>query len=332
MLRNFFVVMLRNLRKSRSYSVINMAGLSIGITCSILILLWVHDELSYNRFLPKADRLYKVMANVTYDGKINTWGAVALPAYDVLKTENSRITNTCAADWGSDHLLAVGENKIRKQGHYVTEEFLSMFEFPLLKGNRSNALSDPGSVVISASAARALFGEEDPINRIIRVDNAHEQKVTGVMADVPKNSSFQFDCLLPWVLYESDPWIKRSRTSWESYSFGVYVELSNAQSRKAVDETIKNSPARYAKTDGTKREFFLYPFTEWRLYSVFENGIATRGRIEYVELFSIIAVFILVMACINFMNLSTARSERMAKAVGIRKSVGSSRGELIIRL
>ena len=331
MLKNYFVVTFRNLKKSGTYSLINIAGLSIGITCTILILLWVADELSFNRFLPKADRLYKVMANVTYDGKINTWGAVALPAYDALKTENSLITNTCAADWGNSHLLSVGENKIRKRGHYVTEEFLKMFEFPLVKGNPDNALNDPGSIVISTSVAKALFGEEDPINKIIRVDNKFEQKVTGVLTDLPTTSSFQFDCLLPWTLYETDPWVKSCRTNWGNYSFGVYVELNSDLSRQAVEAAIKDLPARHAKADEVKKEFFLYPLTQWRLYSIFENGRIAGGGIEYVQLFSIIALFILIMACINFMNLATARSVRRAKEVGIRKSVGSSRRELIIR-
>ena len=316
MLKNYFVVTLRNLRKSGTYSLINIAGLSIGITCSILLLLWVYDELSFDRFYPKADRLYKVMANVTYDGKINTWGAVALPAYDLLKTEDSRIVNTCVADWGDNFLLANGENKIRKAGHFVTEEFLSMFEFPLLKGDPASALRDPGSIVISEAAAKALFGEEDPINKIIRVDNKYEQKVTGVMVNVPKNSTFQFDCLLPWKVHEdSNPWIKTSRTNWGNYSFGVYVELNGAQSREVVEGIIRDLPTRKGKTDEVKHEFWLYPLTQWRLYSVFENGKIAGGGIEYVQLFSIIAAFILIMACINFMNLATARSERRAKEV-----------------
>ena len=298
----------------------NIAGLSIGIACTILILLWVYDGFSFDRFLPKADRLYQIMANVTYDGRVNTWGAVALPAYDLLKTADGRIKNTCAADWGNDHLLTVGDNRVVKRGHYATEEFLSMFEFPLVSGDPKKVLTDPGSIVISASVARSLFGDSDPINRIIRVDDKYDQKVTGILAAIPDNSSFHFDCLLPWSRYEETvPWVKRNRTSWDSYSFGVYIELDQPSSRAAVDRSIGTMPDRYGKNDGVKHEFFLYPLTDWRLYSVFENGKAATGRIEYVRMFGTIAIFILIIACINFMNLATARSARRAKEVGVRK-------------
>jgi putative ABC transport system permease protein len=332
MIRNYFVVTLRNLRKSGSYAFLNMAGLSVGITCTLLILLWVYDEYLFDRFFPKADRLYQVMANVTYDGRINSWGAVAMPAYDLLKTADSRIKNTCAADWGSDHLLTVGDNRVVRRGHYVTEEFLQMFEFKVLAGNPKQALLDPGSIMISASVARALFGDTDPINKIIRVDDKYDQKVTGILADIPGNSSFHFDCLLPWSRYEEmSPWVRKSRTSWDSYSFGVYIELDQPQSQAAVDRIIAGIPDRYGKSDGVKHEFFLYPLTQWRLYSVFENGKATTGGIEYVRMFSTIATFILIIACINFMNLATARSARRAKEVGVRKSIGSGRRELVVR-
>src|ERR1700712_172406 len=193
MIRNFFLVTFRSLRKNKIYSFINIAGLSIGITSSILILLWVYDELSFNQFLPKADRLYQLEANVTYDGRINTWGAAPIGAYHALKTENSHITNTAVVGWGDDHLLTAGDHKIRKRGHYATEEFLTMFEFPVIHGNVNKMLNDPGSVVISEAVATALFAGEDPINKTILVDNKFEQKVTGVIRNLPGNSSFQFD-------------------------------------------------------------------------------------------------------------------------------------------
>jgi putative ABC transport system permease protein len=326
--------MFRNLKRNRIYSFINISGLSIGITCSILILLWVFDELSFDKFLPKANRLYMLKANVTYDGRINTWGAAPLGAYYGLKPENNHIRNTATVDWGGEHLLTVGENKINKHGHFASEEFLTMFEFPLLKGNASQVLMEPGSIVISESTAKALFGAQDPINQLVRVDNQFEQKVSGVFKDLPKNSSFQFDCLLPFKLRESDPYIKRNMASWDGYSFGVYVELDDKASLIEVDRAIKDLPARHTpaadkgKTD-FKSEFFLNALTDWRLHSRFENGRMVGGAIEYVRLFTSIAIFILVMACINFMNLATARSERRAKEVGIRKSVGSGKSQLI---
>jgi putative ABC transport system permease protein len=328
MIRNYILVTLRNLRKNSIYSLINIGGLAIGITCSILILLWVHDELSFDMFHSKADRLYRLRSNVTYDGKINTWGASPLPAYEVLKTEDNRIVNTAIIDWGGEHLLTVGEKGIRKQGNYVSEEFLSMFDFPLLKGNRKTVVSDPGSIVLSEATAKALFGDEDPMDKMVRVDNRYDQKVAGVMANVPANSSFHFDFVLPWKLYENEPWIKNNKNSWDSYSSDIFVELSSSDAQGAVEDVIRDLHARH-KPDDAKHEFFLYPLTQWRLYTRFENGVVTGGGIDYVILFSIIAAFVLFMACINFMNLATARSERRAREVGIRKSVGSRKYELI---
>jgi putative ABC transport system permease protein len=330
MLKNYILVTLRNLLRNRVYSFINITGLAIGISCSLLIVLWVNDELSFDMFHSKADRLYNLRANVTYDGKINTWGSSPLAAYEALKTEDSRIVNTAVIDWGNEHLLTVGDKAIRKKGNYVSEEFMSMFDFPMVKGNKKSAVSDPGSIVITESTAKALFGDEDPMDKLVKVDNQFEQKVTGVIADVPANSRFQFNFLLPWKLYENVPWIKNNRTNWENYSSDIYVELATSDVKDEVENVIRDLHTRNAPGD-TKHEFFLYPLSQWRLYTRFENGVVTGGGIEYVRLFSVIAVFVLAMACINFMNLATARSERRAREVGIRKSVGSRKRQLILQ-
>jgi ABC-type antimicrobial peptide transport system permease subunit len=331
MIRNYILVTLRSLRKNKVYAAINIAGLSMGLTSTILILLWVYDETSYDRFHPKADRIYQVMANVNYDGTIHTWGAAPAAAYEGIKSADPRVANTALADWGSDHLLSVGEKAIRRQGRHVTPEFLKMFEFPLLKGNRDKVLLDEGSLVISEAVAKALFGDADPIDQLVLVDNKYQQKVTGVMKDIPVNSSLQFDCLLPWRLYENkSPDRNNVRSNWGNYSFPVYVELRDPGSRADVQQIIGDLGDRNLKSD-VKHTFFLFPMLEWRLYDHFENGKTAGGRIEYVQMFSLIAIFILVIACINFMNLATARSERRAREVGIRKSVGSRRHELVFQ-
>jgi ABC-type antimicrobial peptide transport system permease subunit len=296
----------------------------------------VNDELSYDKFIPKADRLYQVWVNAKFDGKINSWNSLPLPAYEGLKPENTNIVNTAATDWGGDHLLTVenakgGEEiRIRKRAYFASEEFLTMFEFPLIKGNAAQVLEDPYTIVITESTAKALFGDEDPINKMIRLNNKDELKVSGVLKDVPKNSSFQFDALLPWNLYETMDWVKDNKDNWGNYSFQVYMELNDASKQETVESKIKDLLTRHGEDD-MPHELFLHPFTKWRLYSNFENGKSTGGMIEYVQMFMIIAVFILVIACINFMNLSTARSERRAREVGIRKSVGSGRGEIILQ-
>jgi len=331
MFKNYFLVTLRNLFKNGFYSFINIAGLATGITCSILILLWVHDEVSYDRFLPKADRLYQVWANAKFNGEINSWTSVPLPTYEAMRTADSHIKHAAVTDWGGDHLLTVGENRITKRGYYTGEDFLQMFEFPLITGQANQVMADPRSIVITEATAKALFGDEDPINKVIRVDNAEDLKVSGVLRNVPANSSFQFDFLMTWKFHEqSEEWVRRNTTNWGNYSFQVFVELDDPAHHAAVESRVKMMLQEHGEKD-TKPEFFLYPMLRWRLQSTFDNGIETGGMIEYVQLFTVIAIFILVIACINFMNLATARSERRAREVGIRKSIGSRRRELVLQ-
>ena len=331
MFKNYFLVTLRNLFRNGFYSFINIAGLAIGITCSILILLWVADETSYDKFHPKADRLYQVWVKAYFDGKISSWTSVPLPTYEAFKTADSNIKRMLVTDWGGQHLLTVGENRLLKNGYWASEEFLEMFEFPLLNGQASQVMDDPRSIVITQSTAKALFGDEDPINQVIKVDNEHELKVTGVLKDIPTNSSFQFDFLMPWKFREqTNDWVKRNTTNWGNYSFQVFVELNDPSNHTSVENTVRMMLQKHDEKE-TKPEYFLYPLERWRLHSNFENGIETGGMSDYVQMFTIIAIFIIVIACINFMNLATARSERRAREVGIRKSVGSRKHELIMQ-
>ncbi len=331
MFRNYFVITIRNLVKHRTYSLINISGLSVGITCSLLILLWVADELSFDRSIPKYDRLFQVWVNSVYEGKTNSWRAVPLPTHEAMKAAHNKIKRAVVYDWGSTHLLTAGETRINKRGHYASEEFLEMFEFPMLRGNAAQVLDDPTSIVISQSTAKALFGEEDPVNQLIRVDNTTDLKVTGVFTDVPENSSLQFDYLVPWKVFEQhEPWVQRNKTNWGNYSFQVSLELDRAESEADVENAVRDMLTKNGQTD-MKREFFLHPLSQWRLHSSFKDGYEEGGMIEYVQMFTTIAIFILVIACINFMNLATARSERRAREVGIRKSIGSRRFELIMQ-
>ena len=331
MIRNYFIVSLRNLLKKKIYSIINITGLAIGITCSILILLWVNDELSFDKFHPKADRLYQLMASADFDNTINTWQSVPLPSYEALKTANSYIRNSAVTDWGGDHLLVHGEKKLYLRGFFVSEEFLTMFEFPLIYGNATDVLNDASSIVITEETAAKFFGEEDPINRVIRVDDRGDLKVTGILKDIPKNSSFEFDYLISWKHRRSvNPWVIENEDNWGNYSFQVFVELSEHMHLAEVNEAIKPMLQDNGEDD-MKSELFLYPLLRWRLHFSFENGEEKGGMIDFVKMFSLIAVFILIIACINFMNLATARSESRAREVGIRKSIGSKRSDLIIQ-
>jgi putative ABC transport system permease protein len=331
MFRNYFIITIRNLFRNGFYSFINITGLSIGITCSILILLWVYDEISYNKFLPKVDRIYQVWAKAFFDGKANNWTSVPLPTYEAMKTADSNIKRAVVTDWGGDHLLAVGDTRLTKKGYFASEEFLEVFEFRLKTGNSEQVMDDPRSIIITEATAKAMFGDEDPINKVIRIDNENDLKVTGVLYNLPSNSSFQFDFLMTWKFREQiSEWVRKNTTNWGNYSFQVFVELNDPKNETAVSKSIKMLLQEHDQKD-TKPEFFLYPMLRWRLYSTFENGVETGGLNEYVQLFTIIAIFIIVIACINFMNLATARSERRAREVGIRKSVGSRRFELIFQ-
>lgn len=331
MFKNYFLVTIRNLFRNGFYSFINITGLAIGITCSILILLWVADETSYDKFHPKADRLYQIWVKAHFDGKISSWTSVPLPTYEAFKTADSNIKRMLVTDWGGQHLLTVGENRLLKDGYWASEEFLEMFEFPLLSGQASQVMDDPRSIVITQSTAKALFGDEDPINQLIKVDNEHELKVTGVLKDIPTNSSFQFDFLMPWKFREqTNDWVRRNTTNWGNYSFQVFAELNDPSNHATVENTVRMMLQEHEEKE-TKPEYFLYPLLRWRLHSNFENGIETGGMNDYVQMFTVIAIFIIVIACINFMNLATARSERRAREVGIRKSVGSRKHELIMQ-
>lgn len=333
MFKNYFIITLRNLFKNGFYSIINIAGLSIGIACTILILLWVVDEKSYDKMHSRADRIYQVWVHANFDNKISSWTSVPLPTYEAMKTADANIKRSLVTDWGDNHLLTVGDNRIIKRGYWASEELFEIFDFPFVAGQPDQVLDAPPSIVISESLAKALFGDEDPMGKTVRLDYENDVKVTGVIKDIPKNSSFQFDYILPWKFRESiNPWVKRNTTNWGNYSFQVFVELNDPANAAAVENHVKNMLQEHGEKD-TKPEFFLYPLLRWRLHSSFDEttGVESGGMNDYVQLFTIIAVFIIVIACINFMNLATARSERRAREVGIRKSVGSRRGELIMQ-
>ena len=332
MFKNIFIVAIRNLIRNKLYSLTNIIGLSIGIACSILILLWVFDEISYDRFHSNGDRLYQVMVNTDFDNIIHTWNSLPLPTSSALPSRNSNIVQSVITDGGEDHLLTVGEKKFIMTGMAASEQFLDMFKFPLLKGEATNILSDILSIVITESTARALFGEENALDQVIRVDDTKEMKVAGVLIDIPGNSTLDFDFLLPWdYKLQTADWLQEYEDKWIGYfGFPVYVELNDPERKTDVESSIKNMLQDHGM-EHMQPELFLYPMNRWRLYSQFDNGIEKGGLSVYVQLFSMIAVFIIVIACINFINLSTARSINRAKEVGIRKCIGSDRQKLVIQ-
>jgi putative ABC transport system permease protein len=330
MLRNYFIITLRSLLKNGVYSFINIAGLTVGIACSILILLWVSDELSWDNFHEKKDRLHRVYVSGMGDNNtMYTQMAVCLPLWEEFKADRD-IKYVTPTNWGQTYLITYGEKRLYKQGYYAGEDFLKMFSFPLVKGDIKDQLNDPSGIVLTESAARSLFDNEDPMGKIVRVDDAVDLKVTGIVQDVPSNSTFKFECLIPFTTYMNrEPWVKRQMTNWGNYSFNLYVEFAESADPLKVEQRVKDVIKKHEKD--SEQEVTFLEMGRWRLYSDFVNGKSVSGQIVYVRMFTVIAIFILVIACINFMNLATARSERRAREVGIRKSIGSKRKELILQ-
>jgi putative ABC transport system permease protein len=330
MLRNYFVIALRSLQKNGVYSFINIAGLSIGLTCTILILLWVSNELSWNGFHEKKKNLYRVYLNGKGDDAIYTQMAICLPLWEEFKNNERDIVHVTPTNWGQTHLLSYGDQHLYKTGYYASEDFLKMFTFPLVKGPAENQLKDPSTIVITEGTAKALFGNDEPLGKVIRVDDRVDLTVSGVVKDVPSNSSFDFQCLIPFSTYMNrESWVKDALTRWDNNSFNLYVEFRDGADPAAIESRVKDVIKKHSKENESEVTFLA--MDRWRLYSEFKNGKSVSGLIVYVRMFMVIAAFILVIACINFMNLATARSEKRAKEVGIRKSIGSRRKELIMQ-
>jgi putative ABC transport system permease protein len=331
MLKNYFKIALRNLTKNSVYSFINIAGLSIGIASSVLILLWVAYEYSYDSFHKDYDNIYKVYRSETWAQGIGTSNSMPYLLKEELKNKSSQIKNVVMTNWGEGNMLQVGDKRLNEFGISASEDFFKIFSFDMVKGDPNTALKDPTSIVITESTARTFFGDQDPINQLIKVDNGQELKVTGVVKDVPKQSFFEFDYVLPFSYYEAtQSWVRDSKDNWNNNSFQMYVQLQPGAEEASVNNNIKD----IVKNNNPKAptaQLFLHHISKWRLYSNFENGKVSGGMIEYVKLFTAIAIFVLLIACINFMNLPTAKSESRAREVGIRKSVGSRRKELIFQ-
>ncbi|MBL7873847.1 MAG: ABC transporter permease [Cyclobacteriaceae bacterium] len=331
MLKNYLKIAFRSLLKNSVYSFINISGLSIGIASAVLILLWVYDEYSYDRFQKNYHSVYKLYQSQQWAQGIGTGTSMPYPMMEVIKDKSSQIKHVVMTNWGEGNMLQVGEKRLNKFGLSATEDFFKVFSYSLIKGDPNTALADPTSIVITESTAKAFLIDEDPINQLIKVDNGQELKVTGVVQDAPRQSFIEFDYILPFAYYEAtNSWVRYSKNNWNNNSFQMYVQLQPNAGEADVNNSIKdiikdnNNKAPTAK-------LFLHPMSKWRLYSTFEHGINTGGMIEYVRLFTAIALFVLIIACINFMNLATARSESRAREVGIRKSVGSKRKELIFQ-
>jgi len=328
MIKNFFKVAYRNLLRNTVFSAINITGLAIGMAAAILILLWIQNELSYDNFHINKDRIYEVWNRVPDGGKISTSNTVSALTARALEKDVPEVERAVRVKSGGDLLFTVGDKKIIKSGGIVDTGFLQTFTFPMLKGDPRTALNDMHSILLTEKTAKSLFGSDDAMGKVIRLDNKDNVTVTGIMKDVPVNSDFEFDYLLPWSYIKLD---KGQDLGWSDNSTLTYIMLKQNVSYASASAKIKLLRQKYS--DEAKKinwELFAYPFKRSHLHSSFTNGVEDNGGfIKTVKLFGIIAGFILLIACINFMNLSTARSEKRAKEVGIRKVVGAGKGSLI---
>ena len=345
MIKNYLKIAARNLVKTKAYSIINIGGLTLGLAVAMLIGLWVYDEISFNAYFKGNDRIAQVLINKTNNGEVQTRFTLPYPLADELRSVYSDdFKHVVMSSFPGDNVLSYEEKNLNNYGAFMEKNALRMFSFNMLRGNH-RALNNPNAIVISKSAARAIFGDQEPLGKTMRLNNDAVVTVTGVFEDLPTNanifeplSSFTeskpLDFIASWNLYVSmNEWVKTARDKklWDNNSYQVYVKVANQSTIQGVSAKIKNTIYAHVP-DATKKsnpEIFLHPMKDWHLRSSFKNGKSNGGAIQYVRMFGIIGVFVLLLACINFMNLSTARSQKRAKEVGIRKTVGSNKNQLI---
>jgi len=327
MLRNYFKTALRNIMRNKTFSFINICGLGLGIACSLFIYLWVQDECRYDDFHANGKRLYKVIVN----NKEKTGNISSSAEYspgllaEALKKEIPEVEFAAMVAWEDDLLFTVNEKSAKENGRYASPDFFEMFSFPLSQGDAKTALSSPDNIVISQKLADNYFGKQNPIGKTVRIDGKRDYIVSGVAANVPEQSSIKFDFMLPIQhFFDDNQWLV---SGWGHYGPATYVMLHANASFENVNTEIRGFISQHDEKEGDKT-LSLQSYKDMYLYSRFTNGVADGGRIEYVRLFSIIGIFILLIACINFMNLATARSVKRAKEIGVRKVVGARKSLL----
>lgn len=333
MIKNYLRIAWRNLLKNKTFSLVNIAGLSAGMAVAILIGLWARDELTFSRNHANYDRIVAVMQHQTSNGVKSTQTANPYLLGDEIRAKyGSDFKYVIMSSWPNEHVLKHGDRTISKVGNYFEPDFPEMMTLKMLKGTR-DALKDPASIILSASTAKALFGDADPLDKLVKIDSRTDVKVTGVYADLPYNSAFrELAFIAPWELYlQTFPGIRQMDNPWRSNFTQTYAQLADHADLEKVSAKIKDVKLNKVREEEKvfKAEVFLHPMRKWHLYADWENGKNIGGRIQFVWLFVTIGIFVLLLACINFMNLSTARSEKRAKEVGIRKAIGSVRGQLI---
>jgi len=319
---NNFKIAYRNLLNNKAFSFINISGLAIGMACTILLLLWVNHELSYDKFHKKEKQLFKIVNWQTYSGTEHAWESIPGQLVENLKEKYPEIVGaTNYNSWQENHLLSTGEFKYYEKCNFVDPDFFTMFSFNLIKGNKNEVFKDPYSIVVTKKVAEKFFGKEDPIGKIIRFDDKYDVKISGIIEQAPSNSEFMFNVLFSYELHKKD---NKYWQNWGSHSDAGFIEVTPNTNIETLNKKLSNFYVDHVDKESTER-VTLFPLSKIHLYDLdgSELGIKT------VRMFALIAIFILLIACFNFMNLSTARAAKRAKEIGVKKAIGSSRKRLI---
>jgi len=325
MLKNHLTLAWRNLIRNKVASSINIIGLSVGLATSIIMMLWISHEYSMDTFHTNLSSIHRLMINQQRGDDIHTGDNVCGALAPLLQQEMPELKYVVRALLAGPQLVRVGDKSIYEEGIYVDPDYFNMMTYPALKGRPALALKDAGSVVITAASARKLFGNEDPIGKVIVHDNTHTLKVAAVIRDVPENSTTRFGIVLPFSLFEKEhDWVKR----WDYNALGIWIQTKPGTSEAGLNKKLKDLLKSHGEN---KTELFAYPMAERYLHSEFRNGHPQGGKIILVVLLGAIGLFVLLIACINFMNLTTARSEYRAREVGVRKTLGASRRRIIFQ-
>jgi putative ABC transport system permease protein len=331
MLKNYLKIGWRNLIKNRTSSIINVGGLAMGMAVAMLIGLWIYEELSFNRYHQNYDSIAQVMQHQNYSGEIRTDKAVPIPlGAELQRAYGNDFKHLVLSSWTNGHVLTFGEKSISRQGNFMEPDAPQMLTLKMTNGSIAG-FQNPSSILLSESVSKIIFGDTDPIDQVIKLDTSNVT-VIGVYEDLPYNTTFSnVSFIAAWNLYASAQDVKNAGGDWNQNSFQLFAQVAAGKAITEISTKIKDIKLRALGFDGAslKPQVFLQPMSRWNLYTEFKNGVNTGGKIQYVWMFGIIGVFVLLLACINFMNLSTARSEKRAKEVGVRKAVGSLRIQLI---
>ncbi|HWB27748.1 MAG TPA: ABC transporter permease [Chitinophagaceae bacterium] len=329
MFTNYLKIAWRNLAKNKLYSSINIFGLTIGMASAMLILLWVQSEVSTDRFYKNTDRIYMMYNRVKADGALLAVDQTPEVMAPALKKDFPEVEEAVRFN-NVTFLVSNGDKHLNVRGAFADSGFLSVFDFPVQEGKATSSLNDNTGIVLTENLAKKLFGDEDAMGKTVRIDSNANFKVTAVIKNLPANTRFDFEYLLPWHFMTQLGWDDQNWTNNFTYTYAL---LKPGTRQDAFDAKVKNIIIDHTQKDAFKSqaEVFTQPMSRAYLYSKSEDGKLVAGRYEMVRLFTIIAIFILLIACINFMNLSTARSEKRAKEVGVRKVSGAYRGNLILQ-